>query len=295
VVNVTVSTNQANIPIGFRKDIIQAIRFDTVLQKTVTIDPWTKGDGQTIYKNRGVNWEKQFKYPNTPLTPNAYVTTSEPLFIDTFEVAALLLEDFGKLFIPDAVLADQSKAMGYALSRSVDIAISNLFQSFSQQIPGTGYNVPLVYPNLATGSRMLRVGGVKPDSEASFTVISPWQTASFKSSQVFTDSAYAGQDGINNFKKAMLTQNAVAGTTLLESMLLRAPSGGGHDMAMYGKEAIRLAFAQAPEYFEDFYGFDLGTIKGFKQAFGYTRSYRTVETPGSSALTDAWAVFAPGV
>lgn len=292
--NVTYISNAANIPVGFEKDIIQAIRFDTVLQKTVTMVPWKKGDGQTIVTNRTVNWEKQFKYPNTQITPNAYVTTSEFLYIDTFEVAALLLEDFGKIFIPDNVLADQSKSMGYALSRAVDVAIANQFQSFSQQVTGTAYNVPLIYPNLAEASRLLRVGGVTP-SDKVFLPISPNQTASFKSSQVFTDSAYAGQAGINNFEKATLTQNSVAGATILESMLLRAPSGGGHDMAMYDAKAIRLAFAQKPEMFEDFYGLDLGTVHGVKQAYGMVRSYRTVETPGSSALTDAWAVFLPGL
>ncbi len=293
--NVTGSTNQANVPIGFSKDLIQAIRYDCIIQKTVTQDKWNKSMGQTIFKNRGINWTKQFKYPNTVLTPNAYVTTSEPLFIDTFEVSALVLEDFSKPFIPDEVLADNLKAMGYALARSIDTTLSNLFQSFSQQVTGTAYNVPIIYPNLATAAQLLQVGGVKPDSEAVFTVISSEQAASFKSSQVFTDSAYAGQDGINNFKKAMLTQNAVAGSTLLQSLLLRAPAGGGHDNAMYSKDAIRMAFANEPEYFEWYYGFDLGMLKGYKQAWGYTRSYRTVETAGSSSLTDAWAAFLPGL
>lgn len=294
MVNVSVSTNQANIPIGFENDIIQAIQYETILQKTVTMVPWTKADGQTIVKNRGVNWTKQFKYPNTQITPNAYVQTSEFLYIDTFEVAALLLEDFGKLFIPDKVLADHATAMGYSLSKSVDVSIANLFQSFSQTVTGTAYNVPIIYPNLAAGSGLLTVGGVKP-SDAAFTVISTQQRVSFKSSQVFTDSSYAGQEGINNFKKAMLTQNSVAGSTLLESSLLRAPSGGGHDNAMYSKDAIRLAFAQKPEMFEDFYGLDLGTVKGYKQAYGMVRSYRSVETAGSPALTDSWAVSLPGL
>jgi len=170
VVNVSVSTNQANIPVGFEDDIIQAIRFETVLQKTVEMVPWTKSDGQTIVKNRGVNWAKQFKYPDTQITPNAYVTTSEFLFIDTFEVAALLLEDFGKLFIPDNVLADNATAMGYALARSVDVTISNLFQSFSQTVSGTAYNTPLTYPDLAAANGLITVGGVKPGEKA-FTVI----------------------------------------------------------------------------------------------------------------------------
>lgn len=295
MVNVTVSTNQANVPVGFSKDLIQAIRYDTVIQKTVTMDKWNSSMGQTIYKNRGINWTKQFKYPNTVLTPNAYVTTSEPLFIDTFEVSALVLEDFSKPFIADEVLADNLKAMGYALARSIDTTLSNLFQSFSQQVSGTAYNVPLIYPNLTTAAQLLQVGGVKPDEESVFAIFSSEQVASFKSSQVFTDSTYAGTDGLNNFKRAKLAQTSIAGSTPLQSLLLRAPSGGGHDMAMYSKDAIRMAMAQEPEYFEWYYGFDLGMLKGYKQAWGYTRSYRTVETGGSSALTDAWACFLPGL
>lgn len=295
MVNVSVSNNQANIPVGFDKDIIQAVRYDAVVQKTVTMEKWNKGMGQTIWKNRTVNWEKSFKYPNTQVTPTAYVQTSEPLFIDTFEVAALLLEDFGKLFIPDNILADHAKSMGYALSRAVETALTNLYQSFSAQVPGTVSGVPLTYEDLTTASRMLRVGGVKPDSEKVFTVISPWQTAVFKNTQMFTDWNFAGSKGQNNFEKSMLTQTAVAGTTLVESMLLRAPSANSHDMAMYSAEAIRMAFAEAPKYFSSYYGPDVGEFQGYKQAYGYTRSYRTVETPGSSSLTDAWAAYAPGV
>lgn len=295
MVNVSVSTNQANIPVGFDKEIIQAIRYDAVIQKTVTMEKWNKSMGQTIYKNRGVNWAKQFKYPNTAITPNAYVTTSEPLFIDTFEVAALLLEDFGKLFIPDEVLADQAESMGYALSRAVETALSNLFQSFSQQVTGTAYNVPLTYADATEAMRLLRVGGVKPSTKDTFFLISPNQTAAYKNTDVFVNSLYGGANATNNFERATLSQTAVAGASIVESMLLRAPSGGGHDMAMYSRDAIRMAFAQSPTRFEDFYGLDLGTVQGYKQAYGYTRSYRTVETAGSSALTDSWATFLPGV
>lgn len=295
VANVTITTNAANIPIGFSKDLIEAIRYELVLQKTVTEEPWTKADGQTIVRNRTVNWEKQIKVPGVDITPTAYVGTSEMLFIDIFEYSALLLEDFAKIFIPDNVLASQVKSMAYALGRGVDVAIGNLFQSFSQTVTGTAYNVELTYNNLATASRMLRVGGVKPNPKDTFTVISPNQTEAFKTQDVWINKLYDGERGGSNFDQATLGQSTTLGTTLVESMLLRAPGAGGHDGAMYSRDAIRMAFAQDPEYFEDYIGLSLGTLKGYKQAYGLTRSYRTAETPGSSSLTDSWAVSLPQV
>ena len=293
--NVTVTTNSANIPIGFDKDIIGAIQFETVLQPTVKHYAWNKSMGQTIVTNRGVNWEKSTKVPGTQLTPTSYSTTSEFLYIDTFEVSALLLEDFGKLFIPDNVLASEAQSMGYALARGVDTTIANLYQSFSASVSGTAYNVELTFANALAASRMLRVGGVKPGVDKTFLVISPQQTEAFKNMEVFTNSLYAGQAGIDNFKKATLAQSTTLGATIVESMLLRAPAGGGHDMAMYSMDAIGIAFAQEPQLVTDYIGLDTGELKVYKQAYGVKRSYRTVETPGSPALTDAWAALMKGV
>lgn len=293
--NVTTVTNAANIPVGFSSDLIDAIRFELVLQKTVKEEEWTKADGQTIFRNRTVNWAKQIKTPGVDITPTAYVTTSEPLYIDIFEYAALLNEDFAVIFLPDNVIADQLKSMSYALGRGVDVAIANLFQSFSQTVPGTAYNVELTYPNLATSSRMLMVGGVKPSPKDTFTIISAEQQEAFKTQDVWTNKLYDGERGKSNFENATLGQNTSLSTTIVQSMLLRAPGGGGHDNAMYSRDAIRMAFAQEPEYFDAYWAMSLGTIKGYKQAYGLTRSYRTVETAGSSALTDAWAVNLPAV
>lgn len=293
--NVSVTTNEANIPIGFDKDIIQAIRYDAVLQKTVHMQPWKKGDGQTIVVNRGSNWEAQNKFPNTNVTFNAYSQTSEFLFIDNFQVSALQLEDFAELFIPDALLADQVKSMGYALSRGVEVDIANQFQSFSQTAPGAALGTEVTQQVLNAANTMIRVGGVKPDFESVFLVISPQQTAAFKNMEQWTSSLFAGQNGINNFQKATLAQSTSLGASIVESMLLRAPSSVSHDGALYSQDAISIAFAQKPEMKTQWRGLTLAEVKVMKQAYGLKRSFRSVETPGSVATTDAWAVYLPMV
>ena len=293
--NVTVTTNLANIPVGTDKDIIRSISFKTVLQKTVNQIPWKKGMGQTIFSSRTVNWAKQIKFPDTNTTPTAYNTTREALYIDTFEYSASLVEDFAALFIPDAVIADIARTQGYALARGVDVAIANQFQSFSQQVTGTGYNIELIFADLLKALQLIQIGGVDPDEESVFAVFSVNQAASFKSQQVFTDSTYAGQDGINNFKKAKLQQTQIIGATALTSLLLRAPSGGGHDMALYSKDAIGLAFAMQPEVVEEWRGFEQGKLMITRHAYGIKRSQRGNETPGSTSVNDAWAVGLKGV
>jgi hypothetical protein len=293
--NVTVTSNEANIPVGFDKDIIQAIRYDAVLQKTVHMQPWNKSMGQTIVVNRGSNWEKQTKYPNTNVTFNAYSQTSEFLFIDTFEVSALQLEDFAELFIPDALLADQVKSMGYALSRGVEVAIANLFAGISQTAPGAALGSEITQQVLNAANTQIRLGGVKPDTESVFLAISPQQTAAFKNMETWTSSLYAGQTGNNNFEKATLAQSTSLGATIVESMLLQAPSAVSHYMALYSQDAFAIAFAQKPEMKTQWRGLPLAEVKVMKQAYGLKRSFRSAETPGSVSVVDTWASALPGV
>jgi hypothetical protein len=66
-------------------------------------------------------------------------------------------------------------------------------------------------------------------------------------------------------------------------------------MAMYLKNAIGLIFAEKPKWFEDYQGLKLGTLCGFKQAYGINRSYRHAESSSTPTLTDNWAVLLKGV
>ena len=293
-VNVSTSTHAANIPSGFKNDVIRAIRHKCILQKTINMDwSWDKSLGQTIHVNRTVNWEKQVKTPDSNIVATAYKPTEETLYIDTFEYSAAQIEDFAKLFIADAVLTDIKNSQAYVLNRGVETAISNLYQSFSQTITGTAYNSEVTWAQLVKGAELLITAGIDVDTETVHLVISPQQSSVFKQMNQFMDANLGGSS--KEYDKAVLARDKVLGATIVSSNLLRAPGAGGHDMALYYRDAIALVFAQKPTWFEDWRGLALGTLCGFRQAYGLKRSYRHAETPGSTSLTDNWAVSIPGV
>lgn len=268
-----------------------------VAPKTVSQEiQWNKSMGQVIHTNRSVNWEKATKVPGTDIAMTTYqIPGDELLYIDRFDYAAATVEDFAGMFINDAVLNDMTKSMAYALNRGVEAAIFNEFQSFSASPTGSAYNTEVTWDMLTEANEFLQTGGVNVDAGDVTLMISFQQETSFKRDTMFMDSNLAGTVGNDNLTKSTLVQKRITGANVVKSPLLRNPAAGGHDMAMYHKKAIHLCYANKPEPFEQVRALPLGKVQGWKQAYGLKRSFRHSETPGAVTLSDAWAVWIPGV
>jgi len=295
--NVTLTTNSAQVPSGYMPDLIKAIRFNMIMPKLVEqIRDWNKGMGQTIHQNRTVNWAKGTKVPDSDIVASAYtIPGDEIIYIDTFDYAAAQVEDFAAMFLDDAILKDMKESQAYALNRGVEVSLNSKFSTFSASPTGTSLTGEVNWGHLVKATGMLERGGINVDAGDVNFVGSIEQRDVFKQDALYMNSDTAGSDGLNNLTKSAFAQKRILGVNMYFSPLLNAPAAGGHDMAMFYKKAMVLCYAGKPKYFEQQRALPLGKLSGFMQAYGIKLSYRHVETPGSTSLTDSWAVYIPGV
>ncbi len=295
--NVSTTSASTQIPSGWINDVIRAAQFKMVLPKTVNMDiKWDKSLGQTIHQRRVPNWESAIKYPNTNITATAYDEPGdEILYIDRFEYAAAQVEWTAELFLDEEIHRAMIDSMSYVLNRGVESTLANRFQNISTEVPGTGYGTELTWQALTLANQALITAGIDVDAGDVTFAMSPQQMTVFKQNNLFMDSNLAGDEATNNLKRSTLVQKQVLGANVVWSNLLRAPTAGGHDMAMYHKDAFYLVYAQKPQTKTQLRALAMADLTVIWQAYGTKASYRHPETPGSLSLTDNWAVYLPGV
>jgi hypothetical protein len=295
--NVSTTSASTQIPSGWINDVIKAARFKMVLPKTVNMDiKWDKKLGQTIHQRRTPNWEKATKFPNTNITATAYDEPGdEILYIDTFEYSAAQVEWTAELFLDEVILKEMADSQAYVLNRGVESTLANRFQNISTTVPGTALGTELTWQALTLANQALLTAGVDVDAGGVTFAMSPQQMTVFKQNNLFMDSNLAGDEATDNLKRSTLVQKQILGAQVIWSNLLRAPGTGGHDMAMYARDAFYLVYAQKPKPFFQARALAMANMQGLWQAYGTKASFRHPETPGSLSLSDAWAVYLPGL
>jgi hypothetical protein len=275
-------------------DVIRAQEFELLIGQRVNkkYEANYPGHGDVVHIPRIPNIEKATKTPGTVWAPYVYTDTEQTITINTYEVTGIKLEEMTRLLSNTDMEKEMKASMGYALGRGVETALANLFQSFSQTVGTLG--VEFTWDNLLRANQYLADAGVNSDANDVSLFLSPAAVAGLKKIDQFINSLYRGDRGPAAVSKNMISED-ILGAAVYQSNLLRVPSAGQHDCALFDRRAIALIMAQAPKSFTEFQSLDLANVFGMYQLYGFTEVDRYSETPGNITATDEWAVYLAGV
>ena len=268
-------------------DIIRAQEFELLIGKRVHQKYDYPGHGDVHHVRRWPNFEKATKTPGSAWTPYKYTDTEQTITINTYEVTGIQIEEITKILSLTDAEMEAKKSFGYALARGVEVALANLFQSFTQTV-GV-YGSELTWDRLLEGNQYLALAGVNADTEDVSMFLSAEAELGLKKIDLFVNSLYRGERGPSNISKNLIAQD-INGAAVFRSNLLRVPSAGQHDCALMDRRAIALVMAQEPKSFSEFVSLDLATVFGMYQLYGKSIISRYAETPGNVTAADNWAV-----
>ncbi len=277
--NMTVATEAAHIGEVWIDDVIQAQEFTPRVNRS-----WKfVGHGDTYIVPRAGNLTASTKAASTAWTPEALIDTNQQLVINKHDVAGFELEDITSVLSNTELKSIYQKRIGYALGRSIETNLAALPQSFSQIVGELG--VELTYDNMLRAWQYLADGGNKTDGCT--WLLSPAAVAGLLKLDIIINQLYRG-DGKRAIETA--TVGTVLGAPVVQSNLLRAPSAGQAEGAIFKKEAIALMMAKEPTIESEYIVKELAWVVGGHQLYGYVEVDRYAEAPANVTAGDDWAV-----
>jgi len=250
------------------------------------------GHGDTYAKERIPNIEAQTKSASTALNATVYTDTKQSIAINVHQGCAIKHEDIAQLLSRSNVKAEMTRKMGYSLGRAVDVNLSALFASFSQNVGTLG--VELTYDNLLRAVQYLEDAGYNLSSDSVNWFFSPAQRAGLMKMDTFVAASYVGESAARSaHEKATLGE--FQGAPIIISNLITAPATGQHDNAVFAKECIALIMAQEPKTTTERIALDLADVVVQDQIYGYSEIDKYSQTPGNVTATDEGSVHLRGV
>lgn len=287
--NVTVTTADKHIPDIWVDGLLRAQEFDMKWAPRVDRS-WGKDYkfGDIFRKQRLPNIEVQTKSAGSGLTANAYTDTEQTITVNVHQACAQKVEEIVDVLNKNNLSMEMQKKMGYALSRAVDVNLSALVASFSQNVGTLG--VELTFDNLLRAVQYIEDTGYNM-GDCSW-IFCPAQKLALHKMDTFVNSLYVGSAAAESAHNGRVGN--FMGAEIVMSQLTTS-DGAGHDNALFDSSAIALIMAQAPKVQTQFIGLDLANVIVSSQIYGYGEVDRYSETPANITATDENAVWLKGV
>ncbi|MFN8525112.1 MAG: hypothetical protein U0821_18605 [Chloroflexota bacterium] len=287
--NITATTGAQWIPVIWSQETLQAAEFARVLAKLVNraYEGAIEEMGNTVRIPHTSNYTANTKSAGSNLSFEAVTHSKTDLVINAHQYAAFQEEKFAEKQMLPNYLSVNTKKLGYALGRALDVAIGALFPSLSTNVVGT-YGVELTDNDyLSAWQKVVDSGAIQGPglAEEVATVLSSAAYVAAMKTEKFINRDY-GNDG-DAVTKA--TVGVIYGTKTYLSLLLNVPSAGQHACSMFHRNAFACAVQDGVRMESDFIIEADATAVAAHQIYGVVTLARPVETAGSASTSDAFA------
>lgn len=292
--NITATTAANFIPELWAANTLDAVEFATMWAKLVCRD--YEGDiknyGDTVHIPHVSNYTAQTKSSgiSNVVEFESMTHNRTDISVDTHKYAAFQVEKFAQRQALPGFVEKQTKKLGYALARAMDVSVAALPQNFSASIVGT-YGVELTDNDYNSAWQKLAEAGVVEENATNGDVVIVLSAAAYAAAlrtDRLVNRDYAGEAGADALRRAKIGQ--ILGSDVHMSNLCRAPSAGQHDCAWFHKDAMCLAAQQMPEVERDKIIEQLSEAVVVHTIYGVAELSRPVETAGSVSTTDNFGV-----
>lgn len=293
--NITATTLANFVPEIWSKDTLDAVEFGTMIARRVCreYEGEIKEKGDTVHIQHVNNYSAATKSSGVgnPVAFEAMTHGQTNLVIDQHRYAAFQAEKFAERQAMPGYREKQTRKLGYALARDLDVAMSAMFAGFSQSQGTLGVELT-DNDYLAAWTQLATAGAIVEASmdEDTSIFLSPAGYAAALKLDKFVNRDYNANDGA--VKRAHVGQ--IYGAETFMSNLLTT-NGAGKDCAFMHRDALALAVQQAPVIESDFIIEQLATAVVAHQIYGKVELVRPVETPGSVSTTDNFGVWLKSV
>lgn len=296
--NITSTTADVFIPEIWSKSTLDAVEFATMAAKLVNreFEGEIKSMGDTVHIPHVSNYTAQSKSSGiSNVVQFESMTHSQTnITIDTHKYAAVEVEKFAQKQALPGFMEKQTKKLGYALARAMDVSVTALVQNLSVTVGTLG--VELTDDNYNSAWQKLAEAGAIEEDAVNADVsllLSPAAYAAALRTERFINRDYAGESGADALRRANV--GTVYGSRVFMSNLLRAPSAGQHDNAWFHKDVFALACQQMPETLQDTIIEQIADAVVVHTIYGVAELARPVETAGSVTTTDNFGVYLKSV
>jgi hypothetical protein len=252
-VNITKTTAANFIPEHWSNKTQDAVEFATVIKPRVNND--YEGDiksmGDVVNITGSSNYTAVAKSVNTEIDIEALTHPTQQLVIDTCLYAAIRLEDWAEKQALPGYRDAQTKKLGYALARRMDVDLAGLFDGFSTNGTIGSAGVELSDSDyLLARQKLMEAGAImqgQVESDCSIFLSPAAYVAALKIDKfVMYDDYGAPKDAVTKANIPM-----IYGIPVYVSNLLESDAAGQHDCAMIHRDALSIATQVTPHVESD--------------------------------------------
>ena len=222
-----------------------------------------------------------------------YTETKQDITVATHEYAAFLIENVVEVQANQDLRGKYAKKIGYALARGRDVTLANLFQNLTTTVGA--YGLELASDDyLAAYQKLMEAGlledSVEPTEEFSIFISPASYTAAMKV-DVFTNTDYNGAAAA--IERARIGN--IYGLPVYVSNLLRVPSAGQHDNAVFHRDSFALIVQEEIPMASQYLIRNLADGVVGWNLYGSARVLFPPETPGGGSAVDNRGVLVKSV
>lgn len=288
--NITATTAANFIPIIWSNDTLDAVEYATMAPKLVCRD--YEGEitelGGSVKIPHVNNYTAATKSAGSNVNFEALTHGVTTITINTHKYAAFQEEKFPDKQVLPGYRERQSRKLGYALARQLDVDVLALLNSVTGNVVGT-LGVELSDNDYLSAWQALAVAGAIVEAsmnEDVSTVLSPQAYVAALKVEKFINKDYGAEgDAVGRAHVGV-----IYGSQVYMSNLLNVPSAGQHDCGMFHRDGMALCVQQKPLLEADMIIEALAWAVVAHHIYGYGILTRPVETAGSVSTDDKFNV-----
>lgn len=204
--------------------------------------------GDTIHVPSIGNLATRTKSANTAITFETVTEANTDILINTYDYAAMAVEEIIKVQANRDLMQAYSGKMGYALALAVDDALAALVDDFTQSVGTLALN--LTYDDLLRARQYL--DDAEAPLEGRVIVVSPAEEASFMKLDHFINTDYVTSGTGQTTDRAKGYIGSWLGMPVHKSTNVEGTNAAGHDCGMMQSEALAMVMQSAPRTYTMF-------------------------------------------
>lgn len=294
--NSTVTTVANWVPELWSNDAQEAVEFAQVIGKRVNNDyeGEIKNFGDTVNIQTVSNYTANTKSAATDVTFETHTTPQVILVINAHQYAAFRVEKIAEKQAMPGWRERNTKKLGYALARAGEVALSALFDGFTDNGTIGTLGTELTDSDYLTAWTKLAEAGALDMGESGDDIsvfLSPAAVAAALKIDKFTNKDFGADDGA--IKQAAI--GMLYGGRVFMSNLLEADAAGQHDCAFMHRDALTYATQSKPTVQTDFIIAALSDAVVADRIYGVKELSRPGESAANVTLSDAFGVYMASV
>lgn len=247
--------------------------------------------GDTVNIQTSTNYTANTKNAAQDITFETHTAPQIQLVINTQQYAAFRVEKMAEKQSMPGWRQRQTKKLGYALARAREVALTGIFDGFSDNGTIGTLGTELTDSDYLTAWQKLAEAGAidnMGDAEESLSIfLSPAAVAAALKIEKFTNQDFGADEGaIKKASIGMIYQGRVFMSNLLE-----ADAAGQHDCAFIHKDILTIAVQAKPNVYSMFIIEAISTAVVSDQIYGVKELTRPGESAANVTLTDNFGVY----